>query len=634
MATKKKGISPLEKPLNSLLCTPTRFVNMVMRAFSNAIKHQPDSADLIKQCCKSSVVALLLLRRFPALTKRVICTPEFLQKSNWMIFLAKLRSSATTDPNMLPMLLFRTLLQESISKEKDYKPFWMPACKELSERLWLPTEIGSVDSGLSCSSTSLQKEGEPLLLLTTKNTKHPIKNLQRICSQSSMYTLADKWEREVIPEGNLKTLRIRLKPTKQQRMVVMDWMNTSRFVYNKAVSAIHSGKKPNMQSLRTTLVTANTKTHNPAYVELNELRSKKFLVESKAPIDNVKLAEIQTRIVALKEIITKTRTEMPEMKNEELCEWELDTPKAIRDGAVDDACKAVKSGIAALKVGAIRHFNLGFRKKTNMRQSSLIPKSLIKNKEGILHIAPTFLKKNKFFKMGKRTAKKYKDLIIEHDCRIVYEKHEYWLMVPVPMTYAADAPLIAFCGVDPGVRTMLTVFGSNGVTEYTHDSTRIEKLDTKIEKLKYKPRNKCAENARATRVRKSKLNAAEKQKKNLIEELQWKTIAHLLQHNDVIFFGDIKSHGIVKNGKNHTLNKSLNNLKFFQFKQKLLFKASEKRKRVYMTKEHFTSKTCSSCGMLNDPKKSKIYYCGNCKKHTDRDINAAKNILIRGIIGC
>ena len=389
-----------------------------------------------------------------------------------------------------------------------------------------------------------------------------------------------------------------------------------------------------MQALRTTLVTANTKTHNSAYVELAELRSEKFATETKIPINTVKLAEIQARITEMKETIAKTRAEMPTMKNDALHEWELNTPKAVRDGAVDDACKAVKSGMAALKSGTIRHFRIGYRKKASMRQSALIPKSLLKNKEGVLHIAPLLLKKNKLFKMGKRTAKKYKDLVIEHDCRIVYEKHEYWLMVPVPFTYAAEAPLVAFCGVDPGVRTMLTVFGSNGVTEYTHDSACIEKLDAKIEKLKSRNRNTRAEHSGNTRVRKAKLNKIEKQKKNLIEELQWKTIAHLLQHNDVIFFGDIKSHGIVKNGKNHTLNKSLNNLKFFQFKQKLQFKAVEKRKLVYMTKEHYTSKTCSSCGTLNDPKKSKIYYCGKCKIHTDRDVNAAKNILIRGIAGC
>lgn len=404
-------------------------------------------------------------------------------------------------------------------------------------------------------------------------------------------------------------------------------MNTSRFVYNKAVAAIHRGEKPNMQSLRTTLVTLNTKKYNDAYVNLDQLYKDRTQLERIVPVDADKLSVLQTQIDAAKQRIKETRGTMKSTKNKELHDWELMTPKAVRDGAVDDACKAVKTGFAALKSGAIRHFRLGFRKKKSMRQSLLLPNSFIKNKDGILHIAPTFLKKQKEFKLGKRTTKKYKDLVINHDCRVIYEKREYWLMIPVPFTYAVAAPLVSYCGVDPGVRTMLTVFGSNGVTEYDIEASRIDKLDAKIETLK-------SRQPRTRRVRKAKINRVEKRKKNLIEEIQWKTVAHLLHDNDVIFFGDIKSHGIVKNGKNHTLNRSLMNLKFYQLKQKLLFKATEKRKLVFLTKEHFTSKICSTCGSLNDPKKSKTYYCGRCRKYTDRDINAAKNILIRGILGC
>jgi putative transposase len=135
-------------------------------------------------------------------------------------------------------------------------------------------------------------------------------------------------------------------------------------------------------------------------------------------------------------------------------------------------------------------------------------------------------------------------------------------------------------------------------------------------------------------VRKRKLNALEARKRHLVDELHWKTVNHLLTHNDVIFFGDIKSHGIVKGGKNRTLNTALNNLKFFQFKQKLAFKAVEKRKLVYMTKEHFTTKTCSTCGIRNDPGAAKVFYCGVCEKTVGRDVNAAKNILMKGILGC
>ncbi|KAJ3001699.1 UNVERIFIED_CONTAM: hypothetical protein HDU68_006710, partial [Siphonaria sp. JEL0065] len=47
----------------------------------------------------------------------------------------------------------------------------------------------------------------------------------------------------------------------------------------------------------------------------------------------------------------------------------------------------------------------------------------------------------------------------------------------------------------------------------------------------------------------------------------------MFSRNDVIFYGDFKSHGVVKNGVNKTLNQQINDLKFFQFKQRLLYKA-------------------------------------------------------------
>ena len=75
-------------------------------------------------------------------------------------------------------------------------------------------------------------------------------------------------------------------------------------------------------------------------------------------------------------------------------------------------------------------------------------------------------------------------------------------------------------------------------------------------------------------------------KANLINELHWKTIHHLLNHNDVIVYGDIKSHGIAQKGNNRTLHRDINNLKFFQFKQRLLFKASEKQKKLFASQKN------------------------------------------------
>ena len=46
----------------------------------------------------------------------------------------------------------------------------------------------------------------------------------------------------------------------------------------------------------------------------------------------------------------------------------------------------------------------------------------------------------------------------------------------------------------------------------------------------------------------------------------------MIKCNDVVLYGDIKSHNIVKNGKNKKLNRNFNDMKFYTFKQRLMYK--------------------------------------------------------------
>jgi putative transposase len=55
-------------------------------------------------------------------------------------------------------------------------------------------------------------------------------------------------------------------------------------------------------------------------------------------------------------------------------------------------------------------------------------------------------------------------------------------------------------------------------------------------------------------------------------------------------------------------------------------------RRLFVVTEHYTSKTCGNCGLLN--KKlglDRIFKCNFCDYEKDRDINAARNIFIKAI---
>ena len=54
--------------------------------------------------------------------------------------------------------------------------------------------------------------------------------------------------------------------------------------------------------------------------------------------------------------------------------------------------------------------------------------------------------------------------------------------------------------------------------------------------------------------------------------------------------------------------------------------------RIKLVGEEYTSKTCGVCGVLNQKLGGKTkFVCGECGYEADRDLNAARNILIKSI---
>jgi transposase len=638
-------LSHLEKLQNSQVSEYRHFVNLATLNRLNAIRHLPDKEDLINNVWKKCLTLTLLMKKYEKIKKRIICMHEFPLKNKWTTFLDKLNISKVEEQNTLHIYLFQMLHLELISKEKDYRPFWTPVYKNLSEKLLSPTRIDLVDSDLTSSSCLSRKVVEKLQYsMRTEGINLQNKNYQKIYYQLSTSSVANKWEKEVtLQEEILKGLRIVLNPTLEQRKILEEWMDTSNYVYNKTIEQIKNGSRANFQNLRDLLVTNNTKKNNKEYKLMTEeikiLHSNKSNLQKgkdRSSDDTVR-NKLDQEINKLKVLISGKNDELRKVakqlqyeKNKNVEEWELNTPKDIRAGAVNDVCKAIKTGMTNLKNGNIKYFNLNFRKKEEFNKSVVIPMKNIKNTNGTIIIAPEYMKES--FKMNKRTYKKYKNIEITCDCRIVKQKNQYSLIIPMTCKIEEKHGPVNYCGIDPGSRTFMTTFGNNGSTEYIHNKDIIKKINYKIKILKSNrspkgqfKRNKC---------RKKQINKLEIRKSNIIDELHWKTINDLLNNNDFIFYGDIKSHGIVKNGSNKTLNLNINDLKLYKFKLRLLYKASVCNKKVFLVNESFTTKTCSCCGKLNDPGSSEVYKCTYCKKSVGRDTNASKNILMKGIINC
>ena len=89
---------------------------------------------------------------------------------------------------------------------------------------------------------------------------------------------------------------------------------------------------------------------------------------------------------------------------------------------------------------------------------------------------------------------------------------------------------------------------------------------------------------------------------------------------------------MVKRGKRKIGSKTARNmmtLSHFRFRTHLLNKMGD---RVVLVNESYTSKTCSSCFVLNHSLGgSKTFNCSECNYTIDRDVNGARNILIKNL---
>jgi IS605 OrfB family transposase len=444
-------------------------------------------------------------------------------------------------------------------------------------------------------------------------------------------------------------MKLRIYPTKEQKLHLDDWINTSRYVYNKTLEKINKNESSiNFQNLRDVVVTNNTRKTDPIYnelsIKLKELeqeykKSKEYKsVENDLPKLNILIKKFKKECKEYIELKTK-QNGLPKSKNSNVKEWELKTPKEIRASSVKRVVTGFKAGFTKLTKNQILYFKMRYKRKIDNKQSIDIPKSLISIKNGDLRINPDNLKEK--IKYG-RTGKKYKNLTITHDVTLCKTNNTYILNIPIDCNNEnhVTSKYENYVGVDPGVRTFLTTFGNKGCKEYHHKDLLV-KLNKKIDILKrkrIKPLRYCdavTSNGNKKRgFRKKCMTRIETRKSNLTNEFHIQVINELTRENDIIFFGDINSHDIVKQGRNRKLNRDINDLKFFKFKEKLKEKVESLNKKLIFVNEAYTSKTCSCCGYIkNNLGASKVYNCDNCKIKMGRDINASKNILMKGILG-
>lgn len=116
------------------------------------------------------------------------------------------------------------------------------------------------------------------------------------------------------------------------------------------------------------------------------------------------------------------------------------------------------------------------------------------------------------------------------------------------------------------------------------------------------------------------------QRKHFLHEVS----SRLVSNYDVIIIEDLNVKGMIKN---HKLAKAIADASWSTFVSMLTYKCNWYGKTLVKIDRFYpSSKTCSCCGFKLDQLELGIreWTCPSCNTNHDRDLNAAKNILVKG----
>ncbi len=226
--------------------------------------------------------------------------------------------------------------------------------------------------------------------------------------------------------------------------------------------------------------------------------------------------------------------------------------------------------------------------------------------------------------------KKILDIKTSSVCRLVYKRllGGFWLSVPIKIV-KTNPRKRSIISLDPGVRSFMTFYdgqssgeiGKNINIKLNRLNKQMDKLDKKIEDNSNKKQSLRRAKARIQR-----------KKENIVNDLHNKT-CNFLKRYAYIILPIFKVKGMIR-ALPKKVKRSMLDLSHCKFRQRLIQKTEETGSRILFCNEIMTSKTCTKCGTINENLgKSKVFKCEKCHVSLDRDVNGARNILLRALRG-
>jgi putative transposase len=262
-----------------------------------------------------------------------------------------------------------------------------------------------------------------------------------------------------------------------------------------------------------------------------------------------------------------------------------------------------------------------FKSKRKSKCSFKVPQHFDIDWENNLITFPKFKRPFKF-------RGKYKGELVKINSVTIYKtpSGKYYASVQGEFDIQPKPQVENCIGIDLGIKDL--VITSNG---NVFPNKRF--LKTKLKKLKYLQRQhskKKKETNTRERWRKKLAVQYEKVTNQRLDYLHQIT-SQLINENQVICIENLNVKGMVKN---HKLAQAISDVAWGTLVVMLNYKCNWNSKELVVIDRFYpSSKTCSSCShlMIEMSLNVREWVCPSCGIVHDRDINAAKNILIQGL---
>lgn len=364
----------------------------------------------------------------------------------------------------------------------------------------------------------------------------------------------------------LRSQPIKLSPTKEQKHKLLAWMELYRIIYNQTV---HYFRNNNLTS----------------FMKIRPIIKNKFSNSIRVKIKQYSM------------------------------------PVHVIDNAIKDVCKSYKTSIALKNAGLIRYFRIRYKKITQPKKTLVIEHADFSKNDN------TFYPKA----MGKtiKSSEIINKQVIKHDTRLSYDlvKKTFILYVPRDRNIQNITSELNCCGIDPGNKTFLTIYNPEG------KCIKIANRDESNKLYKLVKRKMVLEDLfkkyKTCKFKKAYLKNNKKIMDNA-KELHYKSARYLCKTFKTIYLGKLSTQGIVQ-GKLSRLEKLYSYaLSHDKFRSIITNKAEEFNRVLKIVDESYTTRTCGCCGNINNSVgSSRIFNCSKCMVEIDRDLNGARNILIK-----